>query len=90
MLYSVCRINNYNFSVWHCYSLNPYSFDGSSPQGADGPLLTKDHLPFGAVALFSTGRPEYYDAVIKVIAKANSVYNDFLRSEEGNGFCGQV
>ena len=71
-------------------SLNPYSFDAQSPLSSDSPVATSETLPFGAISLFATGVPEYYDAVGTIIAKGNAAYNEFLRSEEGIGFNGQV
>ncbi|CAG0925135.1 unnamed protein product, partial [Notodromas monacha] len=71
-------------------SLSPYSFD-VSPTASDGNVsITRDAIPIGAVPLFMTNSPEYHDAVSRVISRANSVYHEFLRSEEGVGFSGQV
>lgn len=71
-------------------SLNPYSFNTQSPMSAESPMVTSESLPVGAITLFATGSQEYSDAVSSVIVKANAVYNEFLRSEEGVGFTGQV
>ena len=70
-------------------SLNPFSFDANTPS-VDGQVIAADTLPLGAISLFVTGSPEYSNAVSQVIAKCNATYNDFIRSEEGAGFNGQV
>lgn len=49
-----------------------------------------DHLPLAALPLLAIVSPRYQDAVATVIARANQVYHDFLQSEEGQGFSGQV
>lgn len=43
-----------------------------------------------ALPLLATSSGGYQYAVATVIARANQAYNAFLRSAEGNGFCGQV
>ncbi len=53
-------------------------------------MLTSETLPLGAISLFATGSPEYFNAVAQVINKCNHAYSEFLKSEEGNGFIGQV
>lgn len=70
-------------------SLNPFSFDSQSP-GTESTVVTNENFPLGAISLFATSSPEYCDAVAQLIARANSVYNEFLRSEDGLGFNGQV
>ena len=72
------------------FSLNPYTFDGHSPLPTEGAVVTSEALPLGAISLFATGSQEYHDAVAQIIGRANSVYNEFLKSEEGLGFNGQV
>ena len=42
------------------------------------------------VSLFATGSPDYFDAVVQVVTRANGIYNEFLRSDDGLGFNGQV
>lgn len=45
----------------------------------------------GTIALFATSSPaEYALAVGKFVSEANRIYQEFLNSEEGRGFCGQV
>ncbi|XP_078045666.1 retinal degeneration B isoform X4 [Augochlora pura] len=70
-------------------SLSPYSFD-ISPSSVDAPPVTNDTIPIGAIPLLASSTPEYQDAVSRVIAGANQVYNEFIRSEEGRGFTGQI
>lgn len=65
-------------------SLNPYSYDESCVSSS------VDHLPLAALPLLAIVSPRYQDAVATVIARANQVYHNFLQSEEGQGFSGQV
>ena len=72
---------------------NGYSFIRISPFSAECQKLNttgKNYVPLGAITLFATARPEYREAMSTMIATANQVYNEFLRSDEGNGFNGQV
>ena len=52
--------------------------------------VSNDHLPVGTIPIFATSSPDYTHAVIKFITEANRVYHDFLDSDDGRGFCGQV
>ncbi|XP_076654421.1 retinal degeneration B isoform X3 [Halictus rubicundus] len=70
-------------------SLSPYSFD-ISPSCVDAPPVTNDTIPIGAIPLLASSTPEYQDAVSRVITGANQVYHEFLKSDEGRGFTGQV
>ncbi|XP_025836899.1 protein retinal degeneration B isoform X2 [Agrilus planipennis] len=70
-------------------SLSPYSFD-VSPSCTDTPQITHDSVPIGAIPLLATATLEYQDAVTKTIIKANNVYQEFLKSEEGLNFSGQI
>ena len=54
------------------------------------PVITNENFPVSVVPIFATQSAQYYDSVVQVITRANSVYNEFLRSEEGLGFNGQV
>ncbi|XP_006035961.1 membrane-associated phosphatidylinositol transfer protein 1 [Alligator sinensis] len=65
-------------------NLSPYSHDGDSLSSS------QDHIPLAALPLLATSSGGYQYAVATVIARANQAYNAFLRSAEGNGFCGQV
>ncbi|CAN9513191.1 unnamed protein product [Ophioblennius macclurei] len=65
-------------------NLNPYSYD-------EGCLSSsQDHIPLAALPLLATSAPQYQDAVATVIARANQVYTDFLKSLDGAAFSGQV
>ncbi|XP_076674034.1 retinal degeneration B isoform X4 [Andrena cerasifolii] len=70
-------------------SLSPYSFD-VSPSSTNTPQVTHDTIPIGAIPLLASSTPEYQDAVSRVIAGANQVYHEFVRSEEGRCFAGQI
>ncbi|XP_047497334.1 protein retinal degeneration B-like isoform X7 [Penaeus chinensis] len=68
-------------------SLSPYGLD-SSP--VCGETSGGDSVPVGAVPLLATATPEYEDAVTRTLNATNAAYHEFLRSEEGHGFNGQV
>ncbi|XP_013794792.1 protein retinal degeneration B-like isoform X2 [Limulus polyphemus] len=70
-------------------SLSPYSFQ-SSPSAIDGISHTYDAIPLGSLPLFATSSPDYQENVSRAIATANQTYHEFLKSEEGSGFSGQV
>ncbi|XP_053375025.1 protein retinal degeneration B-like isoform X3 [Mercenaria mercenaria] len=72
-------------------SLSPFGFDAMTPNSGEGALpWSQEFVPLGAVGLFSVCSPDYQDHVNSVIAKANLVFMDFLQSDEGKGFNGQV
>nr|XP_060641492.1 membrane-associated phosphatidylinositol transfer protein 2 isoform X5 [Anolis sagrei ordinatus] len=65
-------------------NLSPYSYD-------EGCLSTsQDHIPLAALPLLATSSPKYQEAVATVILRANQVYSEFIRSQEGTSFNGQV
>ncbi|KAK6638198.1 hypothetical protein RUM44_008626 [Polyplax serrata] len=70
-------------------SLSPYSFD-VSPSSNDAPHVTNDSIPVGAIPLFACSSIEYQDSVTKAISACNSAYQDFIKSDEGKGFSGQI
>ncbi|XP_020294135.1 protein retinal degeneration B isoform X3 [Pseudomyrmex gracilis] len=70
-------------------SLSPYSFD-VSPSCADTPQVTHDTIPIGAIPLLASSSSDYQDAVLRVVTSANQVYHDFIKSDEGKGFNGQI
>lgn len=70
-------------------SLSPYSFD-VSPSCTDVPQITHDSIPIGAIPILSSSTPEYAEAVSRTISAANAAYQEFIKSEEGQGFSGQV
>ncbi|XP_072271914.1 membrane-associated phosphatidylinositol transfer protein 2 isoform X9 [Pyxicephalus adspersus] len=65
-------------------NLSPYSYD-------EGCLSnSQDHIPLAALPLLATSSPQYVEAVATVILRANQVYADFTKSQEGMCFTGQV
>lgn len=65
-------------------NLSPYSYD-------EGCLSnSQDHIPLAALPLLATSSPQYLEAVATVIHRANQVYADFTKSQEGISFTGQV
>lgn len=70
-------------------SLSPYSFQ-SSPSAVEVIYHSYDSIPLGALPLFAVSGPDYQENVTAVITAANEVYKEFLHSEEGSGFNGQV
>lgn len=70
-------------------NLSPYSFQ-ASPSAIDGVYHTYDAIPLGALPLFAISSHEYHENVSRVISLTNQAYHEFLKSEEGIGFCGQV
>ncbi|XP_072356501.1 membrane-associated phosphatidylinositol transfer protein 1-like, partial [Scyliorhinus torazame] len=65
-------------------NLSPYGYDD------DGLTLSQDHTPLAALPLLATSSAQYRDAVNAVIARSNQVFAEFLKSEEGTNFKGQV
>jgi len=65
-------------------SLSPYSSNTSLA------VQSNDRLPISAIPLFATASPDYQESVTQIIVEANKVYHNFLESEEGFGFVGQV
>ncbi|XP_067120627.1 protein retinal degeneration B-like isoform X3 [Centruroides vittatus] len=70
-------------------NLSPYSFQ-ASPSAIDGISNTYDSIPIGALSLFAISSPEYQEHVSTVISSCNQIYREFLSSEEGKDFGGQV
>ncbi|XP_075033730.1 membrane-associated phosphatidylinositol transfer protein 2 isoform X7 [Mixophyes fleayi] len=65
-------------------NLSPYSYD-------EGCLSnSQDHIPLAALPLLATSSPQYLEAVAMVIHRANQVFSDFTKSQEGMSFTGQV
>jgi hypothetical protein len=68
----------------HPPSLSPYGHD-------EGCLSSsQDHIPLAALPLLATSSPQYQEAVATVIQRANLAYGDFIKSQEGVTFNGQV
>ena len=63
-------------------SLSPYTGSGS--------LTANDRLPISCVPVLAASDPSYQASVSAMISQANRVYQDFLQSEDGFGFSGQV
>ncbi|KAH7956454.1 hypothetical protein HPB52_009918 [Rhipicephalus sanguineus] len=71
-------------------NLSPYSFQ-ASPSAVDGGAFRhQDSIPLGALPLFAVSSPDYPDLVSRTVCAANQAYHDFLKSEQGQGFAGQV
>ncbi|XP_064461362.1 protein retinal degeneration B-like isoform X2 [Ornithodoros turicata] len=71
-------------------NLSPYSFQ-ASPSAVDGSTFRhQDSIPLGALPLFAISSPEYPDHISRMVSSANQAYHDFLKSEQGLGFTGQV
>ncbi|XP_012945649.1 protein retinal degeneration B [Aplysia californica] len=72
-------------------SLSPFGSERQNSGGPDAGLTrTQNFVPLGAIALFATASYEYQEVVTSMVTSANQVFHDFLRSEEGIGFAGQV
>ncbi|XP_050022693.1 protein retinal degeneration B [Dermacentor andersoni] len=71
-------------------NLSPYSFQ-ASPSAVDGGAFRhQDSIPLGALPLFAVSSPDFPDLVSRTVCAANQAYHDFLKSEQGQGFAGQV
>uniref|UniRef100_A0A6I8P0S6 Phosphatidylinositol transfer protein membrane associated 2 n=1 Tax=Ornithorhynchus anatinus TaxID=9258 RepID=A0A6I8P0S6_ORNAN len=65
-------------------NLSPYSYD-------EGCLSnSQDHIPLAALPLLATSSPQYQEAVATVIQRANQAYGEFIKSQAGMSFNGQV
>lgn len=67
-------------------SINPYCHERSESGGH----VFNEYFPISAVPLFATQSPDYQDSLLTVSNRANKAYRDFLLSNEGHGFNGQV
>lgn len=56
----------------------------------DGAVAMRENFPLSALALFATSSPHYQDVLTVAARRANAVYDDFLRSDDGRGFSGIV
>lgn len=64
-----------------------------SPYGALNMTYDISHsetLPINAIPLFAISNPTYQTTLANVVASANRVYQEFISSEEGKFFSGQV
>ena len=64
-------------------SLSPYTGSGLH-------LTANDRLPISCVPVLAASEPSYQASVSAMVAQANKVYQDFLQSEDGFGFSGQI
>lgn len=73
-------------------SADPAPPPSLSPYGHDEGCLSssQDHIPLAALPLLATSSPQYQEAVATVIQRANLAYGDFIKSQEGVTFSGQV
>ena len=89
--------SKYNFNFNYSFDVTPTNV-GSTSNSASGLAqsptdnfgVSNDRLPVGTIPIFATSSPEYEANLNKVIASANQVYHDFIRTDEGYGFCGQI
>ena len=82
-----------SFSIWlwvkcvhFCCSLTPHRSESYNLES----VVISENFPITAVSLFTAAGPHYTSALTQVISRANSVYSNFMKSEEGQGFSGQV
>lgn len=61
-----------------------------SPSCMDAPQVTNDTIPIGAIPLLASASSDYEEAVSRVVTNANQIYQEFVKSEEGKGFSGQI
>uniref|UniRef100_A0A336M3T4 CSON011146 protein n=1 Tax=Culicoides sonorensis TaxID=179676 RepID=A0A336M3T4_CULSO len=66
-------------------TLNPYSFEATY---AEGPLIHDSFI--GSIPLIAVQKQNYPDIVLQSIQAANKIYQDFINSNEGNGFKGEI
>ena len=53
--------------------------------------VSHDRLPVGTIPLLAvSSAPAYADALGRFARAANEAHAEFLASEDGRGFCGQV
>jgi len=52
--------------------------------------VTHDTIPIGAIPLLASSSSDYQDALLRVVTGANQVYHEFIKSDEGKGFTGQI
>ena len=73
-------------------SLDPSNFDQSTPHsGQEKQFHVHENFPLPVVPLFASSARNYQEESLqKTREKMNRVYREFLLSEEGKGFMGQV
>jgi len=67
-------------------SLTPHRCDSFNLES----VVISENFPLTAVSVFAAAGPDYMHALSQVVSRANAVYANFMRSEEGQGFSGQV
>lgn len=71
--------------------LCPYSEGDSDMESvSSGFTPVSSSFPLSAISLMVSSSPFYCEAVNSMVVATNMVYRDFLRSEEGQGFRGEV
>ncbi|XP_063951970.1 protein retinal degeneration B-like [Lytechinus pictus] len=71
-------------------SLGPCGVDATS-SAFDNKLQTNtDFVPIGALSIMATSNPDYLESVTATVGKMNAAYHEFVKSQEGHGFQGQV
>ena len=73
------------YMMFNTCSINPYCQNSDS-----GNHIHNEYFPISAVPLLATQSAEYQDTLLTVSNRANKAYRDFLLSDEGHGFNGQV
>ncbi|KAL7635918.1 UNVERIFIED_CONTAM: hypothetical protein RMT77_013735 [Armadillidium vulgare] len=68
-------------------SLAPHGFE-SPLNGNEG--TGEDQVPVGALPILGTLSKEYEEGITKTVLALNGAFHEFINSEEGQGFCGQV
>ncbi|XP_055861562.1 protein retinal degeneration B-like isoform X1 [Biomphalaria glabrata] len=73
-------------------SLSPFNVDRVNTAGSMESNLARNQnlVPLGAIPVLATASAEYQDQVNAMVTSANKVYHDFLKSEDGIGFSGQI
>ncbi|XP_041457036.1 protein retinal degeneration B-like [Lytechinus variegatus] len=71
-------------------SLGPCGVDATS-SAFDNKLQTNtDFVPIGALSIMATSNPDYLESVTATVGRMNAAYHEFVKSQEGHGFQGQV
>ena len=69
-----------------CCSFTPHRGESFNLES----VVISENFPLTAVSLFTAAGPHYSHALAQVVSQANSVYSNFVTSDEGLGFSGQV
>ncbi|XP_059163186.1 protein retinal degeneration B-like isoform X4 [Physella acuta] len=71
-------------------SLSPFNAERAGGSLDSSLARNQNFIPLGAIPLLATSSSEYQEHVNTMVTSANQVYHDFLRSDDGLGFSGQV